>query len=223
MNDLGNAFTFPFKDSSWVSKFFLGALFMILSIFLVGIFILAGYFVQVTQRVMRREPNPLPEWDDIGVKLVVGFKFCLVYLVYLLPMILLYIPFIAMTILGELTDSGDMTGIFTGVFGVGLMLLAIPYALFMVLLLPIITYRFAERESIADALDIAGIFRAFTRNWQDTLIVALIAAGIQSFAGVGIVFFFVGIFFTVMYSYLVSAYMFGSLYHENTRKGIAVS
>ncbi|MFN0157959.1 MAG: DUF4013 domain-containing protein [Bacteroidota bacterium] len=223
MNQLGEAFSFAFRDKAWVSKFIIGAVFMLLCILIVGIFILAGYFVQVTQRVMRKDPNPLPDWDDIGVKLVVGFKFCVVYLIYSLPIIILYVPFIVMTVLSGMAGGDDGAGFFAGMFGIGFMFLIIPYTLALYMLLPIITYRFAERESIGDALDIAAIVKDFKRNWANTLIVALIAVGIQYFAMVGIVFFLVGVFFTIMYAYLVSSFMFGALYLERPQEGIVVT
>lgn len=218
MNDLGRAFSYPFKDPAWVSKFILGALFMLLGIFLVGIFIVVGYFIQITQRVMRRELNPLPEWTDIGVKLVVGFKFCIVYLMYLIPIVILYIPFLTLILLGALSDNSDMLGALAGVYmAVMVFLFVIPYSLLLAAMLPIITYRFARNEKITEALDVAAVFRTFKRNWQNTLVVALIAVGLHSFAAVGIVFFFVGVLFTVFYSYTISAHMFGSLSLEEVR------
>jgi hypothetical protein len=217
VNDVGKAFSYPFKDPAWVSKFILGALFMVLGIFLVGIFIVVGYFIETTQRVMRRELHPLPEWTDVGVKLVLGVKFCVVYLVYLIPIFILYIPFLALILVGSLSDNGDMLGALAGIYvGVMVFLFIIPYSLLLAAMLPIITYRFARNEKVSEALDIAAVFRTFKRNWQNTLVVALIAVGLHSFAAVGIVFFLVGVLFTIFYSYLVSAHMFGSLYLEET-------
>jgi hypothetical protein len=220
VNDLGRAFSYPFKDPAWASKFILGALFMILGILLIGIFIIVGYFIETTQRVMRRELNPLPEWTDIGVKLVLGFKFCVVYLVYLIPIFILYIPFLTLVLVGALSDNSDMLGALAGVYvAVMVFLFVIPYSLLLAAMLPIITYLFARNEKIAEALDIAAVFRTFRRNWQNTLVVALIAVGLHSFAAVGIVFFFVGVLFTIFYSYLVTAHMFGSLYLEEIQEG----
>ncbi|MGB6647049.1 MAG: DUF4013 domain-containing protein, partial [Bacteroidota bacterium] len=188
--------------------------FMLLSIFLVGIFILVGYFIQLTQRVMRQEPRPLPEWGDIGGKLILGFKFCVVYFIYLLPIFLLMIPIIIFPLLAEISGDDDMIALVTIVYSFAYTLVVIPYSLALTVLIPIIIYRFAERERIGDALDLATIIREFKHNWQNTVIVALIAMAIQSFAGVGMIVFFVGIFFTVMYAYLVSAYLTGALYLE---------
>jgi hypothetical protein len=214
MKDLGKAFSFPFKDPDWVVKLLVGVVFMLLSIFLVGIFILVGYFIQLTQRVMRQEPRPLPEWGDIGGKLVLGFKFCVVYFIYLLPIFLLMIPIIILPLLAEISGDDDMIALVTIVYSFAYTLVVIPYSLALTVLIPIIIYRFAERERIGDALDLATIIREFKHNWQNTVIVALIAMAMQSFAGVGMIVFFVGIFFTVMYAYLVSAYLTGALYLE---------
>ncbi len=214
MDNLGDAFSFPFKGKDWFSKFALGAVFMVLCLFIVGFFILAGYYVRVTQRVMKQEEPLLPEWDDIGGKLVLGFKFCLVYLIYTLPIILLYIPLVAMAIIGEISGQQEAAGIFTGIYTLGLFVLVIPYSLLLYAFMPIITYRFAERESIGDALDIGTLFKLFAQNWQDTLIVALIAVGVHSFAWVGIIGFFIGVFFTIMYAYLISSFLFGTLYRS---------
>ncbi|MGB6123025.1 MAG: DUF4013 domain-containing protein, partial [Bacteroidota bacterium] len=198
----------------WVVKLLVGVVFMLLSIFLVGIFILVGYFIQLTQRVMRQEPRPLPEWGDIGGKLILGFKFCVVYFIYLLPIFLLMIPIIIFPLLAEISGNDDMIALVALVYSFAYTLVVIPYSLALTVLIPIIIYRFAERERIGDALDLATIIREFKHNWQNTVIVALIAMAIQSFAGVGMIVFFVGIFFTVMYAYLVSAYLTGALYLE---------
>ena len=44
--------------------------------------------------------------------------------------------------------------------------------------------------------------------------------GIQSFAAVGFVLFIVGVLFTIFYSYLVSAYLYGALALEEQEKGM---
>jgi hypothetical protein len=218
MKDLGKAFSFPFKDPEWIAKFLVGAVFMILSIFVVGIFILVGYLIQITQRVMRQDARPLPEWDNIGGKLVLGFKFCVVYCIYLLPVFILMVPMIVFPILGEVSGDEDVIALVALVYSFGYTLIVIPYSLALTVLIPIIIYRFAERERIGDALDLATVIREFKHNWQNTVIVALIAMAIQSFAGVGMILFFVGLFFTVLYAYVVSAYLTGALYLERKRE-----
>ena len=214
MKELGKAFSFPFKDPAWISKFIIAGIFILLCIILIGIPVIVGYLIQVTQRAMRREERVLPDWNDIGVKFVTGFKFCLIYCIYLLPVFILLIPMIAIAAASELADSPDVVGIFATVYLFAFTLLIVPYSLILTAIIPIVAYRFAERERIGDALDVGRVFRDFKLNWQNTLVVALIAVGIQSFAFIGIIFFFIGIVFSLFYSYLVSAYLHGLLYLE---------
>ncbi len=214
MKDIGHAFGLPFKDPSWASKFVIAALFMLLCLLGIGIPVIVGYLIQVTQRVMRREEHILPEWNDIGVKFVLGFKYCIVYMIYLIPVFLLVIPVIALAIATSTTDAPDMVGVLTVIYMFGFTLLVIPYALLLSAIFPIVAYRFALREKISDAIDLGRIFRDFRTNWQNTVVVALIAVGIQSFAFIGLLFFLIGVFFTVFYVYLVSAGMHGLLYLE---------
>ncbi|HUI10485.1 MAG TPA: DUF4013 domain-containing protein [Bacteroidota bacterium] len=219
MRDIGKAFSLPFKDPSWVSKFLLAALFLLLCLVGLGIPIIVGYLIQVTQRVIRREERPLPEWSDIGVKFVLGFKYCVVYVIYLVPVVLLVIPVVALGVATSSTDAPELVGVLSIVYMFGFTLLVIPYSLLLAAIMPIVAYRFALTEKIADGVDVAAVFRDFRRNWQNTAVVALITIGIESLAFVGIAFFLVGIFFTVFYVYLVSAAMRGLLYLELPPEG----
>jgi hypothetical protein len=214
MKDLAKAFSFLFKDPSWMSKCLIAALWMVLCLLGIGLFVLAGYLLQVTQRVMRREEPTLPAWNDIGAKFVLGLKLFAVFLIYLFPILLLAFPGIALGIAGEITGNTDLFGVIVAVYMFGFTLFVIPYAIALSLLTPIICYRLAQTEKIRDAIDIVRNLSLFKQNWQNTLIVALIAAGLQSFAGIGVLFFFVGVFFTVFYAYLVGAYLTGLLGRE---------
>ncbi len=221
MRDLGKAFSYIFDDPAWVAKVVIAALFMLLSFVGIGVFVLLGYFVELVQRVIRHEQYPLPEWKDVGVKFVVGFKYFVVLLVYALPIFLLLIPLLVLTGLAAISDSPETFSAFIVVYTFGFILLMIPYALLLTALNPIITYRFAARERITDGLDIGGILRDFKRNWQNTLVVALIAVGLKSFAGIGVIALLIGIFFTLFYAYAVVAHMYGTLY-LSTQEGIVV-
>lgn len=210
MNELGKAFSSFFKDPAWFTKTLIAAVFLILSVLGIGLVVLAGYFVQITQRVMRHESPVLPLWNGIGRKFVAGLKFCLVYVVYLSPIILLLMPVAFMLAAGG-TDGADTIPLIISVYMFGFTLLLIPYGMLLTLASPVILYRFAERERIGDAVNIVRIARICGRNWQNTLVVSLIGIGIQCVAPAGFLFFGVGIFFTVFYSFAVSAHMSGLL------------
>jgi hypothetical protein len=212
MKDLGTAFSFFFKDPSWITKTLIAAAFMLLSLLGIGIPVLAGYHVQIAQRVMRREEYPLPPWSDIGVQFVLGFKYCVVYFVYMLPVILLFLPIIGFLAATAFTESPEAIGALFTVYLFAAMLVMIPYSLALSLSGPVILYRFAENERISEAIDIVRIFKSFKHNWQNTLVVAMITIGIQSFAAIGLFLFLIGIFLTIFYTSTVSAYLAGQLY-----------
>lgn len=221
MKDLGKAFSFIFDDPQWVSKTIIAALFMLLSLVVIGIFVLMGYFIELTQRVIRREQYPLPEWKDVGVKFLVGFKYFVVLIVYMLPVMLLFVPLLVLTMIASVADQSEAFGAFAAVYTFGFMLLIVPYILLFTLLTPIITYRFALRGRIGDGLDVGAILGDFKRNWQNTLVVAMITVGLESFAGIGILALFIGIFFTLFYAYAVGGYLYGALY-LSTQEGVVV-
>jgi len=214
MKDLGKAFSFPFKDPDWVAKHILGALFTALSFLLIGIPFVAGYFVQVTQRVMHRQEPAMPSWSGLGEKFLVGLRFCVVYGLYLAPTLLLLVPLLVLAAAAEVANDSDVLALLTVIYSFGYTLAVIPYSLALTLATPIILYRFAERGIIGDALDVRALIREFRGNWQNVLIVALISLGLQSFASVGVIVFLIGMLFTIWYAYLVSAYLGGLLYLE---------
>ncbi len=221
MKDLGKAFSYMFEDPQWVLKVVIAALFMLLTIVGLGVFVLFGYFLELTQRVIRREQYPLPEWKDVGVKFVLGFKYFVVLIVYALPVIFLSIPLIVLTAIAAISTPSQAMNAFIAIYTFGFVLLLIPYILFFTLLTPIITYKFALREKITDALDVGAILGEFGRNWQNTLVVGLISVGLESFAGIGILAFLIGIFFTLFYAYAVVGHMYGTLY-LSTQEGVVV-
>ncbi len=211
MKDLGKAFTYPFKDPAWVSKLLLSAVFMILSLFVIGLFVMAGYFIQIVQNVMRGERERLPEWNDVGVKFLLGFKYCVVSLIYLLPVFLLLLPLLVLSLIGMVSEEPEFIGVLASIYSFGFILIVIPYSLALALFLPIITYRFAAHERIGEALDIGEMIRNFKRTWQDTLVIALIAIGLHAAAALGLIVFVVGVLFTLFYAYAVSSYLYGVL------------
>ena len=218
MIDLNRTLSFPFREPDWFPKFLIGALFMILSLFGLGIPVIAGYLVQTTQRVMRREHTVLPEWTDVGVMFVVGFKWCVVYVVYLLPVFVAMLPFLFLTMLGVfLEDNGALDLLATASLLVILSLFLIPYSILVTLLLPIVTLEFAKRERISDALNVGNVLRIFRAHWRDALVIALIGVAVSALAALGFLLFLVGILFTTFYAYLVMAHLAGQLYHADTQ------
>lgn len=212
MRDIGAAFKFQFQDPNWVSKMFLGALFELLSILIIGSWLVMGYQVEVIQRVMRKDPTQLPEWDRLSEKLLRGIKLFLVSLVYYLPLVLIFIPFAFLVGLSSTSHSEEVQA-FSGFTMVSAVIfIVLPYTLFVSILLPVIYLEFAKSERVGDALNLATVLRFFKTNWQNVIILALIMLGVNILSAVGIIFCIVGVFFTSFYAKLVSAHLTGQLH-----------
>lgn len=191
---------------------------VILSIVLIGLFFLLGYSVRISQRVMRKEPNPLPDWSDLGDLFVVGLKYAVLYLVYLLPVVAIVLVFVVLGVVSALAESDGAVVSVVFLFYVMIFFVVVPYAIALTILSPIITIRFAEREVISDGLALGEIFRFFKKNWSNTLIVALLILGLESLEGIGFFLFVIGILFTIFYSNVVTYHLIGQLYLAAERK-----
>jgi hypothetical protein len=214
MNNIGKAFTFPFHEKDWALKIFLGALFLLLSLVGLGIPVIAGYMIRVCQRVMRNEPELLPEWSDVGILFITGIKYIAVYLIYQLPILLLVLPLLFLLGASTVAELSQSASVVFGIYLLAFLFLAIPYSLLFALVRPVIMYRFALNEKIAEALDIAAIFREFKAQWMNVTLVAVLIVLVGVCAVFGLFLFMVGILATIFYSSVVSGALSGMLYRS---------
>ena len=89
--DIGKSFGYVFDDDEWITKVLiaaailgLGILFswMLLIPLIIALFLLGGYGVEITRRVIRGDTQVLPKWDNWGELLVDGLKAWIIELVY---------------------------------------------------------------------------------------------------------------------------------------------
>jgi len=211
MLNFNEAFTFPFRDTQWVQKFLMGALFTLLSIFILPIPVLYGYLIELLQRVRDNDPVPLPEWKDPGIKFLLGLKYIVIFLIYYLPLILITILFISFGLLLSLTGSEANTPLETMTLIALLISFVLPYSLLLYIATPLITIEFANRERIPDGLRLGRILRNFSIFWKDVLIVGIVAFALEIAAGIGFILFIVGILFTSFYVSLITFHLYGQI------------
>jgi hypothetical protein len=84
--DIGRAITYPFDDDEWLQKLGLGVLIQLIPI--VGAFVLQGWSLEISRRVKRNDPTPLPNWQTFGDFLREGFLIFVAQLIYQLPTVL---------------------------------------------------------------------------------------------------------------------------------------
>jgi hypothetical protein len=224
--DFGKAFVYMFEDPEWVRKFGIGALItlagLLLSPILIGLLafvFLAGYSLDVTRNVIRREQYPMPEWVDWGGFFVKGLKLTVAILIWSLPALLTSIPMLFGSIwMGNAENSGGAAfgGIFLLLCG---MCLAVLWGLFVTVISPAVYVRMAQTGSFASAFQITELWNFTTRNLGNiiiaivlTWIAGLIAAAVGS---VGLLLCGVGVLLTIpvatTWQYLVTAHLYGQV------------
>jgi hypothetical protein len=214
MKNIGEAFSFPFKDPDWVSKFLIGAIFTVLSMVFIGIPVLYGYYIELMQRVRRNEQYPLPEWREVGVKFITGIKYLIVLFVYYLPLMFILLPVIFLMIVAGVTASHIAGALSSAALLMMIFVIIIPYSLFIAWLTPIISVKYAERENMGDALNIGSILKLFKHHWQDALLAAVITFVVKLLSALGIIFLLVGVLFTSFYASLVAFHLYGQIGHS---------
>ena len=223
--DFGKSFVFMFEDPNWVRKFGIGALValagLLLSPILIGLLafvFLAGYSLDVTRNVVRREQYPLPEWDDWGGFFVKGLKITLAILIWSLPVLLAMVPMIfgGIWMGNENGDGAAFGGIFLLLCG---LCLAVLWGIFVTVISPAIYVRMAQTGRFASAFEVGELWSFTSRNLGNiiiavilTLVAGLIASAV---GGLGALLCGVGILFTIpvatTWQYLVTAHLFGQV------------
>ncbi|MEE8356719.1 MAG: DUF4013 domain-containing protein, partial [Anaerolineales bacterium] len=157
--DFGKAFSFVFEDEDWLKKIAVGGLFSLIPV--IGIFVVLGWGVEITKRVINGDPEVLPDWSDFGGYLTRGFMVFLVAFIYLLPVILLQVCS-SLPYLYEAADETLLT-IFTIVtvcFGC----LTTIYSIGAYLLLPAAIARYAATGEVSAAFKLGEVFKMVKNN-----------------------------------------------------------
>lgn len=221
--DFGKAFVFMFEDPDWLKKLGIGTLVglagILLAPVLIGIIpliIVIGYSVVVVRNVINGVERPLPEWDDWGQFLSLGFKVFAASFVWALPIILLLIPLAIGTAIIDQRSGAEGIGIAIVVCGSCLVLL---WSLFVTVLTPAIYIRIAATDRFSSAFEF-GPMLAFTRDNLGNVIIALlllIVVGVIAslIAGLGVLALFIGLLvtlpFAMLWQYLAQAHLFGQI------------
>ncbi len=194
MPDLAKSFTYMFEDKNWLAKMLVGAAFMLLSIFLIGIPFIAGYVIMAIKRAYNDEEVPLPEWDNFGDLFGKGIAAFIIALILFIPV----------AILNVLPCGGGFLSVF--------------YGLLAMLVLPILIARYAvtgDLNAVFEFNEIIELLRDNIANLAAVLFMWIIFAVIASF---GILAFGIGFFFTTFWANLGLAYLYGKVYQEAMKK-----
>lgn len=211
--NIGTAFGFVTEDEEWIKKILIGGL-IFLGFGIVGIIIpgvasipLYGYMFQAASNVYKKNPRPLPDWNNFGDILMKGLFYLLISIAYAIPLIIISGVFFFLTGgIASMGDSGETTG--------GIMLLCfIPVMIILGILTGIVILvalvRYVQTDSLGSAFEIGKIISMLKANpglWGMLIVVNILAAIVAS---LGIIACGVGVLFTAVYASAVSGHALG--------------
>ena len=197
MDNIARAFSFMFEDKNWFGKIFIGGLFVVLSLVIVGIPFLCGYLLELARRSSENKETPLPEWDNLGDKFVHGLVYFIILIIYSLPGWILYtIPCVGHFCLAPLWWA--------------IMLFVIPY----------ITVKYALTGDFNCAFQFQQIFEFIKINFTNVFIVVLLSIALAVISTFGLLLLIVGVFFTWFWAKLAIVYLYGKLYYASSQKPV---
>lgn len=210
MQKLGDAFTYQFKDSDWVTKALLGSLFVFLSFFIIPIPFLIGYMIRNVKNVIDNKPNPMPEWQDLGDMYMQGLKYLLATLGYAIPILLIFFFILMMMIMGFFIGDSEFALIpmliifpMQGLIGV--------YSILMALIAPVLYIKMAKGEPYRNLYDFKTIFKFIKNNFGHLLIVLVLSWAAGMIVNIGMLALFIGILPATYYVTTIMGYLYGQL------------
>jgi Na+/H+-dicarboxylate symporter len=216
--DIGKAFTFVFDDENWIVKILIAAAILLVGTLfswvlaipmLLAFAILGGYQVEIVRRVIQRDANPLPEWDNWGDLIVDGIKVIVIGIVYALPAIVVSLCLgIPAGIMSE-----DAPGL-SSVFSVLSSCLSFIWAIVMSVVLPAAIAFFVADGELAAAFRFGDVL-AFVRNNLSTYLITFVMSWVAYIiGGLGSIVCGVGALVTTPYAYMVVGHLYGQAYLE---------
>jgi hypothetical protein len=227
MIDIAQALQHPTEDQDWIKKFALGVLISFVPILS---FAVTGFIIEHLQNSARGASSPLPNWDNLGKKLVTGLKLLAVQLIFALPILVPSCALLGFVIQQTASRPGENLPenavLIVGIGGIALSCVALLYGLFLLYLSAAIPIQFARTEQIGACLRVGELIQIARTNTGDYLtIVAIVAAtsfavglvsGILSLIPcLGTVIVIVIALLSPLYIGLVVANMAGQYVHSN--------
>jgi hypothetical protein len=209
--EFGKAFSFPFEDQEWFKKVAILALISLIPI--VGPFVSLGWGVEITRRVIRKDPTPLPAFENFGGMLVDGLKVAVIIFVYMLPIILVQACNQGITFgLPSLIDDYDTVGTITMVTLVCFGCLSLLYAILMGFMLPAAIGNFAASDQMGAAFKFGKVF-GLVRAAPIAYLLVLLGTFLSGIvAMLGVIACAIGVFFTAVYAAAINAHLQGQAY-----------
>jgi hypothetical protein len=208
--EFGLPFTYVFKDSDWFKKIGLAALVSLIPI--IGQIFLLGWSLEITRRVIKNDPTPLPDLD-FGGQLGLGFKAWVVGLVYAIPVFIFSIPTTIASAFAS-SDGSDTAMTIVAVVSICTGILNVLYSLVLGFVLPAAYGRVAVENTIGAGLKFGEVFGMVKRAPMAYLIVLLGTLVAGFIAPLGAIACVIGVILTAAYSLAVMGHFYGQAYKQ---------
>jgi high-affinity nickel permease len=209
--DFGLAFSFPFQDQQWVKKLLITAALCLIPI--VGWIAVLGWSLEVTRRVIRQHPEPLPDWSEFGALLTLGFKGFLIGIIFSIPAWVISLPSVVVSALGQ--DSQDMQSIIT-IVSICSSCVSILYSIILAFATPAAYGELAATDQLMASINpsrLLQLVRAAPSAWLIAILGTLVGGIVAS---LGLIACIVGVFFTIAYYAALAGHLYGQAYRQAT-------
>ena len=206
--DFGLAFSYVFEDEDWVKKL---AIASVLCLTVIGIIPVLGWGLEVIRRVIKEEPEPLPDWSEFGQYFVKGLLILLVIFIYNLPITVLGACNAgAGTLLGNMGE--DFAAPLIWILTSCLSCLYILYGLGVALILPAALGNYAASGEFGSVFKLGEIFKIVKDNLGNYGLVFLGMLLSYIIVPLGTVACGIGIAVTTAYAILFNSHLMGQAY-----------
>jgi len=206
--DFGKAFSFVFEDEDWIKKVGIGAL---LSLTIIGLIPVLGWGLEITKRVIKKEEEVLPDWDDFGGYITRGFLTFVVAFVYTLPVTLVSGCGSGLTAAAS-SYGEDALYTAAGIVTACLSCLTFIYSIAAYMVLPAAIANYAATDEFGAAFKFGEIFKMVKENLGTYGMVLLGGIVASLVSGVGVIACGIGIFITMAYAMAINGHLWGQAY-----------
>lgn len=208
--EFGRAFTFAFDDKDWIKKIGIAGLLLIVPI--LGGLVVMGWALEITRRVIHRESEVLPDWNNFGDYIIKGFMVGVIGFVYTLPIILFEVCLLGGigAVFGK-SDDPNLSAVSVVMYSV--ICIAIVYVLLALFVLPAAWARFAVTGQLGSAFrfsEVIALVRAAPSAYLIVLLGSIVAGLI---ADLGAILCIIGFLFTQAYAMVAMAHLWGQAYN----------
>jgi len=204
--DLGLSFTYVFEDEEWVKKLLMAAVAALVPF--IGWIPLLGWLILIARRVIRQDPEPLPDWSDLGGLFTLGLKGVVIAIIASLVPIILALPLV---ILSAIANNSDAIYV---IYSLCYSCFSLIYGIALALALPAAYGILADTDQLADALNPSKLLALVRAAPSAYLMVLLGGIGASFVANLGVILCFVGVFFTFAYSAAIMGHLYGQAYKQ---------